>query len=533
MFDLLPLSSFNVDKYFRLLHKVRSRISALQFQRNYLIKYYYKFLTIEEYTQIIHTSAKDFYLLKWLEKRLVNNSVICNTKFFYRGYLRFFNQFPLNTKDHSIKIFGFFVPKRLNLEKDLHVLQDNLRSCVDHLKPMYMDLIQKEEQNILIIKNVLEKMKKNCQLSRKAEIEARLMCEAILREKQGWFIVFNTLSVQGHKLGSVFNEHSTAWTDYVRSIHRAVGISLFGSWRSALQSLKRRSFNSSDNSIYMEDSTFHSYIACVERGGLHGRLHIHVLHFMKKLPNGCYDPNLHKQTDFTNREIHALKKYWKYGFSSPIAVRLGNNDAYSKLNWKWPQKFDPITKTFQPLKSGSTIKIVKYIVKYISKSYNNPNYKGGLSWRTKMSRDLGKTIPMMIISNPKFNLRTLKFVLSIKSRNVLKLKNYSLPIWTISRMAIRKMISKVYQKKKLILSRYWNSIITLKPRDNFLKQLKLMMKNPENHMYHISGNSKIMNLKGTAGSNMFQILSDLETFFFGHTKTSITINGNSREVRYV
>jgi len=528
----LPLSSFNVDKYFRLIHRVRSRISALDFQRQYLIKYYYKYLTTEEYTQIILTSAKDFFVLKWMAQRLVNNSVICNSKFFYRGYLRLYNSFPLNTKDHSIKIFGFYVPKRLNLEKDLYSLQNNLKTCSDQQKPFYTHLIQKEEQNIEIIKNVLETLKKNCQLSRKSEIQARLMCEALVREKQGWFMVFNTLSVQGHKLGEVFNESSTAWTDYIRAIHRAVGISIYGSWRTALQSSKRRYINLSDNPIYMEDTAFHSYIACVERGGLHGRLHIHVLHFMKKLPKGCYDPNLHKDKDYTNREIHALKKYWKFGFSSPIAVRLGQNDAYSKLYWKYPQKFDPLTKTYQPLKSGSSIKIVKYIVKYIAKSYNNPTYKGGLSWRTKMSRNLGMMIPQMIINHPKFNLKTSKFVLSVKSRNVMQIKKYSLPIWTISRMTMKKMIQKVYQRKKQTLTKYWSSIIKLKARDSFLNQLKLMMKNQENPIYHNFGASRVQNLKGTGASNMQIILKDIEKIFFGNIQTSINIHGNSMEIRY-
>ena len=92
--------------------------------------------------------------------------------------------------------------------------------------------------------------------------------------KEGWAVVFNTLTVEPEYYDDVFRTGSNLWRNYIRTIDRAVAKSIFGSYRQR------------------DGSDYFNYCAIVEHGSDTGRLHIHCIMSMRKLPKGCLDPNI-------------------------------------------------------------------------------------------------------------------------------------------------------------------------------------------------------------------------------------------------
>ena len=74
------------------------------------------------------------------------------------------------------------------------------------------------------------------------------------------------------------------------------------------------------------------------------------------------------------------KKYWKFGFSKPIACRFGDDDAYGRLHWRWPVKM--VDNSLVPLEKKPPEAIAKYMIKYLQKSEHNE----GDYWRCRMSQ---------------------------------------------------------------------------------------------------------------------------------------------------
>jgi len=190
----------------------------------------------------------------------------------------------------------------------------------------------------------------------------------------GWFLVFNTLTVRNEHLSDVFQPGSLALQQYLKRLENSVAKQNYGSVRAA------------------KDAHFHTYFAVVEAGSKTGRLHIHVLHLLKHLPQGARDPNFGSVKP-CKREIASMKGLWPYGHSMPIAVRYSLNDAFGLIGWRWPAD----TKTGQGLPVKSPQAIAGYMSKYVLKSYTS-QHRSDYLWRVRKTRGLGTGLLSRMVS---------------------------------------------------------------------------------------------------------------------------------------
>ena len=133
-------------------------------------------------------------------------------------------------------------------------------------------LIENESYKVSLLLAYKKLLKEKAMHARCDNVKKRLRYEAYQRLKEGWYLIFNTLTVDASNFDLVFSKDSKAWTNYVRLVDRSIGIQIFGSWRNALQARR-------------VGDEFHSYYAVCEQGSTTGRLHIHVLHFCRRLPD--------------------------------------------------------------------------------------------------------------------------------------------------------------------------------------------------------------------------------------------------------
>jgi len=266
----------------------------------------------------------------------------------------------------------------------------------------------------------------------------------------GWFLVFATLTADDDSIGYVFTEESTAWTDYIRSVDRAVGISIYGSWSNAIKAR-------------ISGDDFHKYFAVVEHGGTTGRLHLHVIHMMKKLPPGCSDPNLGMTIPF-KINIDGMRHFWTYGKCSTwIPMRYSNSDAFSQLNWRWPSPKDKISGKPKQLEIGTPLKVANYVCKYINKSYAEDRRKGEIKWRTKMSRKLGLS-PLTMLINKMDNRQLYRAIINPPN---LILLNQRIPTTMLRRMVFKKWMN-LSLKTMSTIRRLW-VLSRLEQKANILK----------------------------------------------------------------
>jgi len=225
------------------------------------------------------------------------------------------------------------------------------------------------------LQDVMTELKSNGARARLADHKWRMIEEIEHRAAQGWYIVFNTLTVSNTNYKEVFSKGSQSWRNYVHMIDNAVGSEIHGNVRKA--------------EFAKASDPFHSYFGVVERGSRHGRLHIHVIHCMKAIP-ACWkrDPN-RVNGPSTKREIVPMKKFWRYGHSVPIACRFADSDAFGRLGWCWPTVREG--NRFVPIPRKPPIAIARYMCKYILKAYEKPLKKGVFTWRTRISHGFGLT----------------------------------------------------------------------------------------------------------------------------------------------
>ena len=228
-----------------------------------------------------------------------------------------------------------------------------------------------------LINNTLQIMSERGKKARKACFIERIMLWLIYR--RDWYPVFTTLTVREEHYAKVFAKDSDIWRNYVRSVRRAIELQVSGRV----------------NRPGQHDPTAHEYTAVVERGGKHGRLHIHVLHMCRLLPAGTTDPN-RRAANGTHREIQTFNKFWQYGFSSSIAVRTHTMDPYGKarLGMATSNKERPHSQSYL---AGSNTKLARYMGKYLTKQ-ESYEWKSTQMWRTRMTRGLGKELLTQLTS---------------------------------------------------------------------------------------------------------------------------------------
>src|SRR5205823_5297706 len=142
----------------------------------------------------------------------------------------------------------------------------------------------------------------------------RLMNAMRQAHADGWFIVFDTLTLADDRL-EAFYDNPNDLRDYFRDIGRMV------------LAAEGRKANDSHADCYQ-------YFCVPEYGTANGRLHFHAVHFMRTLPTGSVDPNFGRRVR-NRRQLNSLQNTWPYGYSMPIAVRY-TQDAFSRSGWLWP-----------------------------------------------------------------------------------------------------------------------------------------------------------------------------------------------------
>src|SRR6266498_607203 len=176
--------------------------------------------------------------------------------------------------------------------------------------------------------------------SRRGFAIQRLMNAMRQAHADGWFIVFDTLTLADDRL-EAFYDNPNALRDYFRDIGRMV------------LAAEGRKANDSHADCYQ-------YFCVPEYGTANGRLHFHAVHFMRTLPTGSVDPNFGRRVR-NRRQLNSLHNTWPYADSIPIAVRY-TQDAFSRSGWLWP-----VDAKGEPLKATSYMAVGFYVAKYVNK----------------------------------------------------------------------------------------------------------------------------------------------------------------------
>src|SRR5256884_7614123 len=136
--------------------------------------------------------------------------------------------------------------------------------------------------------------------SRRGFAIQRLMNPMRQAHADGWFIVFDTLTLADDRL-EAFYDNPNALRDYFRDIGRMV------------LAAEGRKANDSRADCYQ-------YFCVPESGTANGRLHFHAVHFMRTLPPGRVAPHFGRRGR-PPRQFNSLQPTWPYGSRMRLAVR--------------------------------------------------------------------------------------------------------------------------------------------------------------------------------------------------------------------
>lgn len=331
------------------------------------------------------------------------------------------------------------------------------------------------------IEHYLQMMKDTSKQARIQERRFLLELELLEKLSRGWYIVFNTLTIDPENYNAVFSTGSKHWNNYIRAIDRLLYIGRFGSVREGASQVRRK-------------TDMHTYCAVVEAGELNGRLHIHVVHAFSHLPYGAADPNIGAAIAH-RRELQCLKSAWRYGHSTPIAVRVDGTDPYSDLGWVWPLKWDDATSSYQPYDAKPIGAVAAYLSKYLMKTLGNERLKG--QWRTKTSQRYGTTLIDVAVRAMK-TTTIANFVLGIKKTTMLPtLGERVIPTRILRIAATRELMNRLMDWEQ---SKVWKTLITLQPQKDIVKSLQesmqtLRMKTTvqSNHQSSMNASMRISN----------------------------------------
>lgn len=184
--------------------------------------------------------------------------------------------------------------------------------------------------------------------------------------ESGWYIIFDTVTLQNEKLFN-YCADETAVRDYTKACANMV---MDAEIKDGLYEKKNKPGS----------NKYYQYFCAPEYGSANGRLHFHILHLVRTLPENmrqdpCKGMNPVQQKEFktTGKEqadaqniVTPFKDLWKYGIiQKTLAVRY-DNDAYKKDGWKTP--VDQVT---GETKRGRVMDMVaNYVTKYVTKVVN-------------------------------------------------------------------------------------------------------------------------------------------------------------------
>jgi len=340
----------------------------------------------------------------------------------------------------------------------------------------------------------------------------RLVCEAFEKRHQGWYPIFNTLTVAPEHLDKVFEKGSRCWRNHIRKVKRAVQIEVYGSVREA-----------------QNQPEVLTYFACVERGSETGRLHIHCLMWLKALPAGWRDPNSRFSYTSTHppapalREIQELKEYWNYGFSSPIAVRTSADDPYSKLGWRFPVARDELG-NYSAIKTSDIRAICYYVVKYLVKDQDLDLSGGKKLWRLRQTRNHGLNQLKAIL-----NKLTQTQILQLMRLNRIPIQMFDrwIPTRLIKRLMVKVMLSRMKPRRIHLL------LMAIKPKATLLPPSRCITKmRPLRNQLSSLESIRPMSSKLTAGFKVIgRGVADVESRFnFNPNSLSVPVFGGSANI---
>src|SRR5205085_1862601 len=125
--------------------------------------------------------------------------------------------------------------------------------------------------------------------SRRGFAIQRLMNAMRQAHADGWFIVFDTLTLADDRL-EAFYDNPNALRDYFRDIGRM------------FLAAEGRKANDSHADCYQ-------YFRVREDGTAKGRLQFHTENFMRRLPTGSGDPNIGRRVR-NRRQLYSLQDTW-------------------------------------------------------------------------------------------------------------------------------------------------------------------------------------------------------------------------------
>jgi hypothetical protein len=343
----------------------------------------------------------------------------------------------LDSNSLSTPEVGRFIAGRGSIEE--HVT----KVCGAWIKPGARDMT--EFQKVLI-----ETTKRKGREARAREKSLMLELEMLDKLRRGWLIVFNTLTIRPGCYELVFEGKARVWRDYIRSLDRAVGKAMFGSVKE---------FEASKEEV-------HTYLAVKELGDRTDRGHIHAIHCFRHMPDPWKDPNIGCRNG-TNREITELKKYWKWGFSSPIAVRFGHLDPFGQLGWKWPNVVED--GKIKPFPAKPPAAVARYMTDYLNKTLADQEE---LKWKTRSKVKLGMgPIEIAVLACKTETLR--RHLCRVTSSAYLpKVSGRPLPMKKVREAALREYLSRMEMKSPN--SHLWNSLKALEPQKTIVERVRLM-----------------------------------------------------------
>lgn len=492
-FESFTASDFqSMNKFCALRTRISLRISGLtaHFERFYSGSVSLGF----SYSHVINT-------LTVLLSRLELNTLIDNKNLEYESVRKAFSQYPDTLTKHIVQLFGQDVRVRLPFDRKVmkarYVLSEAISksSNPSYIKSCRASLADAEFRH-LFLSFLFSSMKASSLLSRKAELQRRILMDAEhFIGNQKWFCIMNTLTVDPENYTKVFSQGSTLWRRYIRNVDSLFARSACGSVRAGA-SLRR------------SGGEFHRYFAVTERGGKTGRLHLHVLHFFKSLPQGFADPNLGLRSPRLF-EIDALRIYWPFGASCPRAFRFSQCDAYGLLPtpWVWP-----VDKNNQPFKGGPPVTAMRYVSKYLHKVYDCGTLKDSsilpyaYSWRSKICRKMGTEVCQRFL----LLLKPQEMVHLLRHKLLCKIQGRSLPKVLLRRLLCRKLYRMC---KSLCPSLLISEMRRFKPRKAFYLQLQnalaqLRLHNPRNF--------GLLRVTDIRGMDTFELFSDdIQSVFIG------------------
>lgn len=335
-------------------------------------------------------------------------------------------------------------------------------------------------------------------------LESRLYFQVSHALKNDWAVVFSTLTVNPEHYDDVFKKGSDHWRNYVRSVQRSVAKECYGSWRKA------------------KGKEYFEYFAVVEEGEETGRLHLHVLFFMKDLPYGCYDPNKGSIFPF-RREISELKGYWYYGNSTHVAVRFGNNDYYGRRNWVWPVDKD----TGDSIDISIPEKLTKYIIKYVLKTKRTELISNTESevklWRSRMTRTLGK-VELIQVINQMTELELMSLVATKVPPKTIQVNSKAIPFRLIRQIAVKALYK---LKERNLLPNVCKKTTHIKQLSK-ITILKTTTPNSQNFMNFI--HQIMQNMGDFEGyhESLYGAISKIESAFGNYDLVPLTSKGGEK-----